>query len=144
MNKLRHVVGGLIIFVAMISLFMNIYDGTKTSYEFTETDLNDEGKNIMTELSELDIIKGISTFVDSISSLLNPTNPLDVLGSLVSAVIGALQTIWGLIAFIPQIAGIITDYYIGEVPGLVVEYLVLLVEAYVAFLIISTKAGKDA
>ena len=137
MNTLRHPVAGIVIFAALVSLLLGVYNGLKSDYEFDADNASlVDGKNIAEALNDLTLIRGINQTQTAIYELSNPTsNTFDILGSLAAAGIGVLKIVAGLVRVPDQILGVIIKYY--NIPGPVVVAFITLVTLYVGFILLS-------
>ncbi len=140
-KMLRHAVGGLVVFVILITLVVSINGGIKQAYEYEEDDLV-EGKNIGERLMDLNIIQGMEKIILAFKDLSQPTGSVfDILGSLASAGLGLLQFVGGVITFpLDILLRVISPHY--YIPPIVAYGSVVLLVVYVGFILIS-KYIKD-
>jgi len=155
MKLLRHGVAALVVFAVLVGLFINAYSGMEDSYDVTKTDVQSMQVNtalnetkevngsIMDQLQELDLIEGINKIGDGMVRFAEPTGVLDILGGLASVGIGLLKTITGLITIPATFTYIITRYYAGTIPAVILGGFVALVLVYVGFLILSVLVRTD-
>lgn len=140
MKKLRHPVAAFIVFSVLATLLVNIYDGFAEGYGITRGDVSGGG-DIMQRLAGLNLIQGINTISTGIQNLKSPANPLDIVGALAAAAIGALQTAGGIVIFPIEIFGILTDFYF--IPPIVTVGTGAIIVVYVGFLILSAYQRWD-
>jgi len=145
MTNLSNVATSFIIFAVLASLYVTVYDGIEDSYNITKSDImtfNETTGNIADQFKALYLIEGISKTQVGISELQAPSNILDILGGLVTAGIGALKTIAGIIVFPYQITNIVLTYYVGEIPG-ILGGLVMMVVVYVGMIMLAVFLRRD-
>ena len=142
MNKLRHVLGGLLIVVILISLSLSIYNGLQTGYGFVSGDnYPDRDINIMERLAEINIVDGINTMVKAIEGIVAPQNALDLVGALLAAGFGVLKIVAGIIAFPLEIISVVGTHY--GINSILSNTLGLLITVYVWFIILSAILGRE-
>ena len=144
MELLRHPVAALVLFSVLISLLVTIYtDGLVENYDITEGDL-EGGKNIVEQLSELNLVEGVAGIGAGIAKLSpGSASSIDILGGLASVGLGALKTVAGLATAPYSITAIILGYYAGDIPGIVGGILVTIVFVYIGFILLSAYLRKD-
>ena len=133
--KLEDALGGFAVFAFLVSLVLGMYSSFDVAYDITET-ANKNGENIFQALQGLEIIEGLNQTVTAVYKIANPTNPLDVLGSLLSASIGVVRTIVGIVALPVDIIAIVVNYYNGWVPPLAQSIICILFAIYMGFLLL--------
>jgi len=97
----------------------------------------------MEQLQELDLIEGVNLIGDGMTRFAAPSGITDILGGLASVGIGMLKTITGLITIPATFTFIITRYYAGTFPAVILGGLVALILVYVGFLILSVLVRSD-
>lgn len=147
MKNFRQPVAALVLFVALVSLILLIYNGVTDSYGLTQGDdktIDGTTGNIFDQFESLNLIEGINQITNGLISL-NPATGsiIDVLGGLVSVGLGALKTITGLITAPYSIIKIVLVYYGGVLPGKIFDILLVLVSVYVAFILLSRYFGWE-
>jgi len=144
MNLIRHGVGALVMFVILVGLFISFTAPFYDDYNINETDVREyDGKqgNIMYHFDNLVIIDAIRDITDDIIALQNPSNLLDIAGSLIGVGLGVLKTVAGLIILPLQIIDIVITFYTGIPP--IFGQVVFLIVVYVAFILLSAYLRKD-
>lgn len=137
----KHLVAGFVIFAIITSLFTSIYAGLQAEYGFTPQDTNDDGENIMAELSNINIISGINDSVSAMYKINPPTGAkADILGALASAGLGVIKIVTGIISFPVEIIGVITGFY--YVPPIVAVGISLIFMIYIAFMLLAEYRRK--
>jgi len=63
MNNMKHILGGFVIFVTMITLCLNIYVGVIDNYGLSESYTQDD-KTLFESLQDLNILKAVNDFSD--------------------------------------------------------------------------------
>jgi hypothetical protein len=151
MNKFRHGVGALVLFAVLVGLIVVIYDnGVVGGYGISKGDVKSisingsvTSGNIVDQFKQMNLLVGINRIGDGLLKITAPSSSiLDIVGGLMSAGIGALQTVLGLIIIPYDIMNIILTYYGSEVPG-VIGGIVAMVLVYAAFIIISLYVRTD-
>ena len=145
MNKIRHAIGGLVIFAILIGLFMTIYnEGLEKQYDINRSSTVIGGVNttehIMEALDGLVIMKGIN----NITAIFDPektVNKADLIGAILLGAIGAFLFVIGILVLPFQIAAIVMQYF--DIPPVLQVGLLALFAVYAAFIFISAKLGKD-
>lgn len=143
MKYLRHYVAGLILFAVMVGLLIPVYQGFQEGYEF-EMDVNAQYEgynNTMEALQGLNIVNGFNSFIDGITSLVNPASTTDLIGALKSTGLGALQGIWGVVTFPHDILTIIGVAL--RIPPIITTGLEVIILLYISFILISIKLGWE-
>jgi len=143
MNTLKHPIVGLIFFVILVTLCINIYIGFETHYGITETGtqtVDGEDGNLMEHLGRLSILTTIENFQNNIQKIVAPAGFIDLLGALAGAAIGVLQIVWDIFTFPLQIMNIILLFY--NIPMIVVTGLNLIILVYVGFIILRAYLGS--
>lgn len=142
MNKLRHAVGALVIIGVLLSLSLDIYYDFQEGYGFTEEYVGNNGeRNILESLNNLLLIDAVEDYAKAINAISTPENIQDVIGGLLTAGLGVLKTIAGIIIFPVQILAILGDYF--YIPAIVSRGLGVLFTIYVWFIILSAVIGRD-
>ena len=144
MKLLRHPVAALVLFATLLSLLITIYTGGLVeNYDIVEGDLQ-EGKNIVEQLSELNLVEGVAEIGAGIA-VLSPASGegADILGGIASVGLGALKTVTGLATAPYSVTAIILGYYAGDIPGIVGGILVTIVFVYVGFILLSAYLRSD-
>ena len=137
MKTLRHPVAAIVLLMVFMGLFVGIYKGFEQSYEIERDSLDSEGRTIGEALSDLTLINDIQSFVQDILNVVAPKNPLDVIGGLLSAGIGILLIISGIVTFPLKILAVFVGFYPGIIPPIVERAIDVLVSVFVAFIILS-------
>ncbi|KKK48663.1 hypothetical protein LCGC14_3142860, partial [marine sediment metagenome] len=124
---LRHPVAALVLFSVLLSLLITIYTGLVENYDVIPGDL-EEGKSIIEQLSELNLVEGVADIGAGIAELSpGSASSIDILGGLASVGLGALKTVAGLGTAPYSITTIILGYYAGDIPGVIGGILVTIV-----------------
>ena len=144
MKLLRHPVAALVLFSVLLSLLITIYnEGLVENYEVIPGDL-EEGKSIIEQLSELNLVEGVAEIGAGIAELSpGSASSIDILGGLASVGLGALKTVAGLATAPYSITTIILVYYAGDIPGIVGGVLVTIVFVYIGFILLSAYLRSD-
>lgn len=145
MVKLKGIMSSMIIFAVLVILVVNFWADYRVSYDLadTEEELQD-GMTIFEKLNTLNLLQGINrlkTGIEKITSI--GSADFDILGGLATSGIGVLQTIGGIVTFIPQIAAIIMGFYPILIPEIIPTLIGLTVVISIAVLLISAKLGFD-
>lgn len=149
--KLSHLTVGFIFFAILVGLLLFFYEGMEEQYGITQGDVKTLGLQYNNETStgsigdafaNMNLLEGINRLQDGFLRLRSVDNPADLLGGLLLAGLGILQTIIGLLIAPYDIANIVLTYYVGEVPG-IVGGLASIVIVYASFIFLSIKVGKD-
>ena len=155
MKYLRHPIAALVLFAVCISLCVTIYAGLQDSYGVVETgtkvitpgevnhssynashyDGDGNPKSIMAALNGLTIIESINSLQNSIEGIVAPSNPLDLVGALMSTGLGIVQLIWGIFTFPLEIMNIILVFY--KIPSIIVTGINVMIFIYLAFIVLS-------
>jgi len=139
MSKLRHTAASFAILTILVSLLITIYTGFEDKYDVIETNTQD-GHSIMDKLDNLHLLQGINDIGEAIQALQKTKLSIlaagDILGALATAGAGVLKIVGGIVTFIPQILGIVTDFY--SIPPIVSTVIGALAILYVGFIILST------
>lgn len=143
MRSLRHPIAAFVLLMTFASLFVAIYNGFETNYDIQRGNLNDEGNTIAEELRDLTLIDDIEGFISAIYRITAPKNFLDVLGGLLSAGLGVLKIISGIITFPLKILAVLVGFYPSIMPAIIERTLDVLVSAYIGFLILSAILKSD-
>jgi len=144
MTNMRHKVAGFLVLGLLFTLVLGAFNAVKDGYGFTEEyPVNDgvNNQNIFEQLDDVQLIQGINKLTASFSSIVAPSNILDLLGAMASAGVGILQTLAGVVIFPPQLFAIIALYY--HIPGIIGTFLGALLVLYVGFVILSTLTRTD-
>ena len=149
MANISNLATSFIIFAVLASLYVTIYDGIEDSYNITKSDTmtfdvggTNQTGNIADQFKALYLIEGVSEAQVGVSQLKAPSNIIDILGGLVTAGIGALKTIAGIIVFPYQITNIVLTYYVGEIPG-ILGGLVMMAIVYVGMIMLAVFLRRD-
>ena len=135
--KLNHAVVGFVWMAILFSLFATSFNSIQDTYTIQETFNDESGTNVMESLNNLNLLGGVNQTVEGIYSISNPTNPIDVLGSLLSAGIGVIRIATGIVSFPLEILLVITDYYTGWIPPIVSQGFGIIFALYIAFILLS-------
>ena len=144
MNMVRHGVAALVLFVVLIGLFITFTTPFYDEYGLNNTDereYNEKTGNIMYHFDNMIIIDGIRGISEDIISLQNPSNLLDIAGSLIGVGLGVLKTIAGLITLPYEILRITLTFY-TDIPPVFLDIFFMIV-VYVAFILLSAYLRKD-
>lgn len=143
MKLLRHPVAALVLFSVLLSLLITIYTGLVENYDVIPGDL-EEGKSIIEQLSELNLVEGVADIGAGIAELSpGSASSIDILGGLASVGLGALKTVAGLGTAPYSITTIILGYYAGDIPGVIGGILVTIVFVYIGFILLSAYLRSD-
>jgi len=134
METIKNPGAAIILMGILIGLTLGIYNGFEDNYGVESTDLQ-EGKTVIQRLNDLNLIQGMEKLTEGIAKLVTPANPLDLVGGLAAAATGTLQTIGGIVTFIPDIFLIIIDYYV--IPSPITVGIGAIFSMYLGFLILS-------
>jgi len=143
MTKLRHMAASFMVVGVLVALMVGIWGGFREGYTVTETNRDDQGRTVMENLNNLGLVQGLSDIADSIEAITAPSNVFDLLGALASAGIGVVKTIGGVVTFVPEILGIITNFYPNGIPSIVTVFIGALVVLYVAFILLKTYVKSE-
>ena len=139
--KMENVLVSVIIFVTIIGLFSFAFTGMKNEYDINPQDLKD-GQTILEKLENLQLIQGIEDIVLSIQKLADPTGtPFDIVGALTAAGIGILKVTTGTILLLPDVLGVITEFY--YIPEPVSIGLGLIFSILIGFVVIKKATGGE-
>lgn len=137
--KFSNVIVSFLIFVILVTLMLNIYGGLTQYYGVQPTDLDQDGKSIMTKLSEIQILQGIKTTTEGLFSVFNPSSTFDLIGGALLVGAGVLKIAGGVIVFPIDIIGVVSEFY--AIPPIITEVLGLIFIIYIGFLILDKYAG---
>lgn len=151
MNKLRHPIGGLLIFIMLVTVSITIYDGMKEGYGFTETGYYqcspaesecDQGDiNIMQRFEKILIVQGVQTMIAAIEQIATPTSQFDLVGGLLAAGFGVSKILGGVFIFPMQIISVVGTHF--GIDGTVTKILGLIFTLYIYFIILSAILGRE-
>lgn len=144
MKKIRHPVAAFLVFSAIITLCIGMYNGLVDNYGVVSGDtrlVDGEQLDIMQQLQGLNIIGGYDDLVDAVYTIIQPKGVIDILGGLASAATGVLKVAIGLITFPFEIFVIITGYY--YIPPIVPILISMLIVVYMGFILISAYLRGD-
>lgn len=133
--KLNNVVTGFAILATLLSMLIFVYQGMETTYGVVADDEVD-GQNIMQALNQLHLINGSVTFSNAVQQITSPDNPLDLLGGLLAAGIGAAKSIMGIVILPADIVGIVLVYYVDWIPPQIKTLINLLFGVYLSFILL--------
>jgi hypothetical protein len=137
MNSIKNYLMSFVVGLILIQLCLIIYGGFTDSYGLAR----DAGQevNMFEKIVQMNIVAGPIRLANSVVNLFTVSfNPIDLVGSLLSAGIGCLQTIGGIITLPAEIIGIIGDFY--YIPGVVAVFVgtsvlitmaILLIQLYI-------------
>jgi hypothetical protein len=143
MTKLRNMVGAFVIFFAVIVLVAGFWGDWQTNYDIEETNLDNLNQSISAEIQKINIIGGIERLTIGITNTLKPQSAFDLLGGIALVATGTLQTIGGIVTFIPEIFGVVTKFYPNVIPPVVTQIIGFLVVIAVGFILLSAKLGFE-
>ena len=127
---------GFIVISILIGLFTGIYLEFQYAYEFSPSMVDANNVTIVDALINLNLVQGVNQTYTAVFDILNPTNPLDMVGSLLSAGVGSMKTIIGIIGLVPEIILVLTNYYTNIIPPIVSQLLGLIFSVYVGFILL--------
>ena len=146
MKKLRHPIGGFVVFSILVLLLINIYTGLEDHYSITKGDIktiNGTTGNIADQLKEIPLVQGVSQITAGVSALRpGGGSTFDILGGLASVGLGALKTSLGVFIFPYSITNILVAYYSDWLPAELMGILALII-VYAAFIMLSAYLGRD-
>lgn len=144
MNKIRHILGGLVIFAMLLGLFVTINNDFETEYNITRENVTIGNAttdiNVGEALANLSIISAM----DKITAAFDPQktgDKFDLLGAIALGAIGLVNFLLGILTIPFEIAGIIGQYF--SVPSIILQGVVALFYVYVVMILISIRLGKD-
>jgi len=144
MTTLRHAAVSLAILALLTSLSVTIFQGFIDKYDVQKEDTQD-GQTIMEKLDGLNFLQGINDIGDSIEKLKKTRLSIlaagDILGALATAGAGVLKVIGGIVTFIPEILGVVTNFYF--IPPIVSTVIGAVVILMVGFIILSVYLRSD-
>ena len=144
MTTLRHAAVSLAILGLLTSLSVTIFQGFIDKYDVQKEDTQD-GQTIMEKLDGLNFLQGINDIGDSIEKLKKTRLSIlaagDILGALATAGAGVLKVIGGIVTFIPEILGVVTNFYF--IPPIVSTVIGAVVILMVGFIILSVYLRSD-
>lgn len=137
-EKIQHPVASLVIFAIVVSIAVGVYSyGLQDGYGVEPDGLDPEtNQSIVEEWNNLLIIQSMNDITSGIFKLKDPTgNLLDVVGGLLSAGIGILKLVPGLLIFPVQILVILAKFY--TFPPILIVGIALIISIYIGFLILA-------
>lgn len=137
MNKLRHIVAGLVIVALLAGLLVTAYNGMTDTYDVVPDQASLKNNvSVMERINNMNIIEQINQTQTGVYKLSNPTGTtFDIIGSLQSVGIGFLGVVGGIITLPFEITSIILEYY--PIPALIITALMVILVIYVGFIILS-------
>ena len=133
MNNMKHILGGFVIFSALVSLILNVYVGVIDNYALSDSYVKEE-KTLFEAFLDLNLIESINDFSNSLQEITSPGSTFDLLGALLSAGIGIIKIMMGVIIFPVQIFNIITSYY--SIPPIISTSIIILFSLYIGFILL--------
>lgn len=131
---------GFVLFAVLVGAMVVSYGGLSEEYGFTRNDTRG-GLDVMQRLDNMNIVSGINSTTNGITTTFEPNNPLDIIGGLMAIGIGFMQSVVGVLTFPAEIISIISDFY--YLPTAISGALVVIFYVYVAFVIINVLTKGD-
>lgn len=132
MNSIKNYLTSFFIAVVLIQLCLVIYGGLKDEYNIVP----EPGKNLFDTINDMNIVAGPIRIGEGIKQLLsiNILNPLDLVGGLMNAGLGTLQTLAGVITLPVEIMDAFIPYY--DIPAAIYFFIGNIVLVSIGILIL--------
>ena len=150
--KLTNILIALVLFAGMLGGILGFEEGLSHDYNFTANDYKkvnytkssgsvyDKNETLGYHLNHILIMDGITEIKVGILAITS-SNPQDVWGALVSAGLGFLKTIVGILTAPSEIVWVIGSFYADEIPSGFFTVLTALITVAVVMIIINKATG---
>lgn len=138
--KMSNTLGAFLIFSLLTGLMAFIYGGFADEYGLTPSYVDDDGKDVITLLKEVNVIDGINDFIDGVRTVASG-NPVDLLGGLKASATGLIKALFGILSAPAEIIGIVTGFY--YLPPDLAIFLQIFLTLAIAFMIVRYYVGDE-